>query len=333
MIVWSAVLSMLGALSAGCGPLTFVVGPSAGDRSLRATVVEPARGWLADRVAIIDVSGTIMNADKRQFVGEGDNPLSLLHESLEKARLDPRTKAVILRLNTPGGTVTASDAMYRIVQRFKKRSGKPVVAMMMDVAASGGYYLACAADTIQAYPSTVTGSIGVIMQTINFKTALSRLGIQSESFTTGANKDIGSPLGTMTDDHRAILHSLVDDFYQDFLAVVRQARPGIPPDRFSQVTDGRVFTGREAIKLGLVDHLGDLHDAFDLAKELASLKDAQLVVYHRPLHYVGSPYAATPTRPDTWARNSTQTQINLAQINFSGSLARPPVEFYYLWQP
>ncbi len=276
------------------------------------------------RVAVIDVSGVIYNASRPSVLGVGENPVALLQEKLDQAANDARTRAVILRLNTPGGTVTASDAMYREVQRFRRKTGKPVIALMMDVAASGGYYLACAADDIVAYPTAVTGSIGVIVQTVSFKPALDRWGIRAEAITTGPNKDAGSPLSNLTPEQRAVLQALVDDFYARFLDVVRQARPGIEPETFPRVTDGRILSGEQALKHGLVDQLGDVHDALALAKQRAGIARADLVMYRRPGRYVGSPYAAAPATPTT--------QLNLAQINLDTPLLGEPASgFYYLW--
>jgi protease-4 len=258
--------------------------------------------------------------------------VSLLHEQLSAAADDDRVKAVILRLNTPGGTVTASDAMYRLVERFKAATHKPVVAFMMDVTASGGYYLACAADQIMACPTTVTGSIGVIVQTISFKPAMSRFGIEAEAIASGPNKEAGSPLSTLTDENRVVLRAMVDDFYERFLSVVRKSRKNIPADQFAAVTDGRVVTGGRAAELGLVDRLGDLHDAVELAKEMGGVARADLVRYHRPFQYVGSPYAAAPNPVPHAAPGPGGTVVNLAQFNFSADYADAPTMFYYLWQ-
>lgn len=308
-----------------CGPLTLTIGGSVADDPLTATIVESEGGYRPARVAMIDVSGVLYNARRREILSIGENPAALLHEKLEKARTDKRVKAVLLRLNTPGGTVTASDTMYRQLLRFKKRSGKPIVALMMDVAASGGYYLACAADHVVAHPTTVTGSIGVIVQTISFKPALGRLGIEAEAITSGSNKDAGSPLSELTDEHRQVLHSMVDDFYQGFLDVVRRARPDIPPDRFEQVTDGRILSGEAALSAGLVDSVGDLYDALNVTKKLAKIERAELIVYHRPTNPVRTPHAAAPTGvPHT-------TQINLAQINLDEAFPGVSSGFFYLW--
>ncbi len=317
----------------GCGPMTFVVGVAPGDQRLATTVIESDGGWFNDRIAIVDVSGMIYNADKPGLIQQGENPVSLLHEQLELARHDQKVKAVILRLNTPGGTVTASDAMYRMIKRFRAETGKPVLAMMMDVTASGGYYVACAADQIMAYPTTVTGSIGVIVQTISFKPAMTRLGIEAEAITSGPNKDAGSPLSTLTEEHRNVLEEMVDDFYSRFLGVVRESRPRIKKEDFTMVTDGRVVTGRHAGKLGLVDRVGDIQEAYAWARQLAGVQKADLVAYHRPIEYVGSPYAATPVGGAMSGSGvaGRGTQINLAQFNFPACQGGSSTMFYYLW--
>ncbi len=317
---------------AGCGPMTLVVGITPGDQELTSTAVIPDGRLGSDKVAVIDVSGIIINADRPGLIRNGENPLSLFHEKLRKAENDDRVKAIILRLNTPGGAVTASDAMYRDVIRFKTKTKKPVVALMMDVTASGGYYLACSADHIVAYPTCVTGSIGVIVQTISVKPALAKIGVHTEAITSGPNKDAGSPLSTLSDEHRRIFNDLVDDFYNRFVNVVRTNRPDIHPDRLAELTDGRVISGDDAAAVGLADQTGDLYTAFESARSLAGIKKADLILYHRPLIHVGSPYAAAPAAtPET-----TNTTINLAQINLTGHAlagSDSPAVFYYLWCP
>jgi protease-4 len=326
-------------LLSGCGPATIVVGITPGDQQVVPTVVQSEGYWVSDRVAIIEVAGLIHNGRSPGLISEGENPVSLLTECLTAAEHDDDVKAVILRINSPGGTVTASDAMYREVRRFRQHSGKPVVALMLDVAASGGYYLACAADDIVAYPSTITASIGVILQTISFKEALNSIHIKADAITSGPNKDAGSPLSDLTPEQRKTLAALVDDFYKRFLGIVRERRPLIPADKFAMVTDGRVLSGSQALALGLVDQNGDLHDAFDLAKKLAHLDKANLVVYHRPLEYVGSAYAHAPGNSGGAGGGSGNpgipggTQINFAQINIGEGLLWNTAGFYYLWSP
>lgn len=321
-------------LFTGCGAMTFIVGVNPGDQMLTEKVVEKSTTGSTNKVAIIDVSGLIINAKKSGLLREGQNPVSVFHEKLQKAAKDTDVKAVLLRVNSPGGTVTATDMMYRELKRFKEKSGKPVVVLMMDVAASGGFFLSCAGDHVVAYPSTITGSIGVIIQTVTFKPALDRLGIQAEALTSGKNKAAGSPLGNMTDGHREILQGLVDDFYGKFRKVVKDSKPNIPAERFDDVTDGRVFSGTGAKELGLVDQVGDLHDAFAEAKRRAGLSSASLVIYHRPLNYVASPYSASPNiDPSSRPGGGIGTQINLLQLNMPELSGGASAGFYYLWQP
>jgi protease-4 len=329
--MWELLLAVAVLQLSACGPMTFVVGVNPGDQRLTSTVVQSDDRLFSARVAIVDVSGLIVNSNRNGLLRQGENPVALLRETLDAAAADAQVKAVILRINSPGGAVTASDAMYREVIRFRERSGKPVVALLMDVAASGGYYLACGADRIVAYPTSVTGSIGVIMQTLSVKPGLTRIGVLADAITSGPNKDAGSPLSTLTPEQRAVLQQLVDDFYARFVAVVRQRRPGIEAANLALVTDGRVFSGEQAAALGLVDRTGDLEDAFAEAKQRAGLGSADLMLFHRPLRHVGSPYAATPT-----SGVAEGTQINLAQINLDasgGGLVDAPVGFYYLWAP
>ena len=313
----------------GCGPIAFIVGVSPANQKLTATIVEPSGKWFSPRVVLVDISGMLYTGNKRGLLTRGENPVSLLDEKLRKAGADPDVKAIILRLNTPGGTVGASETMYEMIHRFKTETGKPVVALMTDVAASGGYYIACSADRIIANPTTITGSIGVIVQTMSFKSALTRIGIMTESIASGSNKDAGSPLSTLTDEHRKIIRGMVSDFYEQFIEVVRRARPDIPAEDFDRVTDGRVVTGREAHRLGLADEIGDLYLALDEAKRLAGIGQADLVVYHRPMTYIGSPYTSSVT--DLPNSMGPASQINLMQLNFPEGLARPSVGFYYLW--
>jgi protease-4 len=319
----------------GCGNLTFTVGLSSGSQELTATTVHEESGAGGNKVAIIDVSGMILNGNKPGLLSQGENPVAVLHEQLHIAQNDSDVKAVILRINSPGGTVTATDIMYREVLRFKEQSKKPVVVLQMDIAASGGYYLSCAGDWVVAYPSTITGSIGVIIQTISFKPAMDRWGIAAEALTSGKNKAAGSPFGTLTDEHRAVLQELVQDFYKRFTSTVRAARPRIPADRFADVTDGRVFSGEDALALGLVDELGDLYNAHAKAKSLANIAAADMVIYHRPLNYVASPYATAPSgQPSaSGGAGNGATQVNIMQFNLPEMPGGASVGFYYMWQP
>jgi protease-4 len=252
--------------------------------------------------------------------------------SPQKPRNDDALNAVIINHTSPGGTVTASDVMYREVMYFKQASKKPVVIQMADVAASGGYYLACSGDEIIAMPTTVTGSIGVIIQTFNFSGGMNKIGIASDAITSGPNKAMGSPFEPMSKEHRELLQGLVNDFYDNFKHLVLASRPTLSPNDVDWITDGRVVTGTRAAEVGLVDKTGDLRDSFAAAKQRAGIENAKLVKYHRPVEYVGSAYAYTPTQPAGAVSGGGGTQVNLMQMNVASPLGNTP-NFWYVWDP
>lgn len=335
MRITPPLLTLLCLALTACGPLTFTVGitPNAQRMTLSPVMRDGQMG--SDRVAIIDVSGLLVNADAPGILDSRENPVATFQEALALAAADDRVRAVVLRMNTPGGAVTATDIMYRELLRFRRDTGKPVVTLMMDVTASGGYYLACGSDAIVAYPSTVTGSIGVIVQTVSVRDGLQRIGIHTDAIVSRPNKDIASPLATLSDEERAILQNIVDDMYDQFRTVVREGRPGIDDDQWERLTDGRIMTGRAAADAGLVDSVGDLRDALALAQKLAGIERADVVLLHRPLNYVASPYGTSP--PGTHQPSAAGTQINLMQLNLDGvpggAAFSMPMGFYYLWQP
>jgi protease-4 len=274
------------------------------------------------KIAVIDVEGMILNAKVGGLLGEGDNMMSTFCERLDAAAEDPNVKAVVLRINSPGGAVTASDIMYHEVLRFREKTGKPVVACLMDVAASGGYYLAMSADRIYAHPTTVTGSIGVIMSLYNASGLFQMVGVKSNPIKSGPNKDIGNPAREMTAEERAILQGMVDSFYDQFVQVVARGR-GLPEERVRALADGRVYTGLDAQKLGLVDEIGYLDDAIDCAKAAACVKDAKVVAYDRCGGYRGSIYAGVPKIP-----SEISVKLDVPLFGNKGGAA-----FLYLWEP
>ena len=309
----------------GCSGMRFVLDVVPAMDGLTETVVleDPGAGSSA-KIALIQITGMIADADRRGLLTKGENPVARFVESLHKAAKDTKIKAIVLRINSPGGTVTASDVVYREIQHFKNTSKKPVVVLMSDVAASGGYYIACAGDEIIAHPTTITGSIGVIIQTFNFSEGMRRIGINADAITSGPNKAAGSPFEPMPPEHRALLQGLVDEFYANFVAIVTDSRPNLSIADLEWITDGRVVTGKRAAEVGLVDSTGDLRDAFVAAKKRANLTAAKLVKYHRPLEYVGSAYAQPPT---------TNPQVNMLQPNVDAGPLFDQSGFYYLWDP
>jgi len=201
-------------------------------------------------------------------------------EQLRRAADDPSVKAVVLRLNTPGGTAAASQEIALEVDRLRK-AGKKVVASMGDVAASGGYWIACRCDKIVANPGTITGSIGVIMETQNLQGLYEKLGVDPVVFKSGPHKDMGSTSRVVTEQEQQIFQSMVDDMYKQFVETVSEGR-GIDQAQVREVADGRVFTGSQAMENGLVDDLGNYYDAIDIAADLAGIRGEPEVINLSP---------------------------------------------------
>ncbi|MCH8824080.1 MAG: signal peptide peptidase SppA [Planctomycetes bacterium] len=309
----------------GCSGLRFVIDTiPAVNRLTETTVLEDKGASSSAKIALIDFTGLISDAKKRGLISPGENPVSRFVESLRKAADDKNTKAIVIRINSPGGTVTASDLLYREILYFKEESKKPVVILMADIAASGGFYMSCAGDEVIAHPTTITGSIGVIMQTFNFSEGMRKIGIKADAITSGPNKAVGSPFEPMPTEHRALLQELVDEFYAEFVAIVKKSKPNLSPADLKWVTDGRVVTGRRAVEIGLVDSVGDLRDAFAAAKRRANLSKAKLIKYHRNTEHVGSAYARKP---------QADPQVNLLQLNINAGSMFDQTGFYYLWDP
>jgi protease-4 len=278
------------------------------------------------KIALIDVEGLIANARTSSLLGGGDNPVTLFKERLDAAADDPKVKAVVLRINSPGGAVTASDIMYQDLCRFRAETGKPVVACFMDVAASGGYYLAMGCDRIYAHPTTVTGSIGVIMSLYNAHDLLAKVGVSSNAIKSGPNKDLGNPARPMTDAERAILQGMVDRFYGEFVQVVCKGR-GLPEEQVRQLADGRIYSGKQAQELGLVDEVGYLDDAIECAKDLACIRDARVVAYDRGKGHRGCIYAKGPSIP-----SEITVKIDVPALN-AWAGGQCGAAFLYLWEP
>ncbi|MBW2233514.1 MAG: signal peptide peptidase SppA, partial [Deltaproteobacteria bacterium] len=216
---------------------------------------------------------------------------------LQLASADPEVKAVIIRINSPGGTVTASDILYHRIMRFKKQRDVPVIALLVDMGTSGAYYAALAADEIIAHPTTVTGSIGVVMHSINLVGLMDKLGVHDQTVKTGAKKDIGSPLRDMTADERTLLESVLDDMQSRFMALVRERRTGLSEEAQREIADGRIFSAARAKDIGLVDRIGYLDDTVALAEQMAGLPESRLIMYRRPDEMSETAYSRAAAQP------------------------------------
>jgi protease-4 len=317
-----AFLLMFLSCVAGCGTPSFLITPVSNTNALQEQQVQPGRGWAPPKVVIVEVEGMLMNARSGGFLQPTENPVSLLAQELDRAAGDPRVKAVVLRVNSPGGTVTASDTMYGMVSAFRRKTGKPVIAATQEIAASGGYYVALAADRIVAHPTSVVGSIGVIFNTFDIEGTMGKIGLRAEAIKSGPLKDMGSPFHRLTEPERAVMQGMVDEYYARFVALVKTHRPGVDENKMSLATDGRVFSGEQAKLLGLVDQTGTLEDAIAVAKELGKAPNARVILYKRPYGYGGSIYANSA---------SPRPRADVMKLELPFGREMLPTGFYYLW--
>ena len=256
--------------------------------SLREIVVEegdPAQG----KVVVIPVQGIIQTADSNEW---GTSMVDDITQALREAASDDDVKAIVLSVDSPGGEVTASDILYNEVSKVQKE--KPVVVAMSSLAASGAYYISCAADWIIANETTVTGSIGVIIQSLNYQGLFDKVGLDQVVFKSGKFKDMLSGSRPMTPEEKAYIEGMVKQVYERFLGIVAFTRELDADKLRDTIADGRILTGKDAKDAGLVDQIGYIEDAFEKARALGEAPDAEIIRYEpavnfkRLLHLLGA---------------------------------------------
>jgi protease-4 len=243
-----------------------------------------------------------------------------LADALRQAGQDTSVVAVVIEVNSPGGGVTASDEMHQSILDFRENTSKPVVVSMGDTAASGGYYIATAADRIVANETTLTGSLGVIIPLNNFAEAAEKYGIRQVVIKSGKYKDMGSAFREMRPDEREIFQSIVNQEYAEFVDVISEGR-GIPEERVREIADGRVYSGSQARDLGLVDSFGGLDEASATAGRLAGARDTTVVRY-----------VQEPTLTETLLARLAPQEPQAQQIMEATGLDLEPKP-YYLYLP
>jgi protease-4 len=278
------------------------------------------------KILLLEVAGTI-SEEKRRIPGvfEKISMIDEFREALKKAESDKKIAALIIRINSPGGTVTASDILHHEILRFKKKTGKRVVASLMSVAASGGYYVAMAADEVFAHPTTITGSIGVIAVKFNVQELFNKIGVDQETIKSGDKKDIFSPFRPSTPEERKILQEIIDQLNGRFLDVVAEGRKDLSRAAVVKLADGRIYTAQQALGHRLVDRVGYLDDAVEGVKSSLGLRRASVVVYYRPGSYKSTIYSGLS--------EGGSPVFNLISIDGENLLSSQGVRFLYLWMP
>lgn len=284
LLIGGAIAAALLFLTIGTVLLVVLLGPGGpgggvgSAQSPQTFQEEYVSGEGPEKVAVVPVEGAIGSEESAGALATPSATPQSLRDALRQAAEDESVRAVILEVDSPGGGVTASAQMHDEIREFKESSGKPVVVSMDTVAASGGYYIATAADSIVANESTITGSLGVIISFLNYEEAEKKLGLEEVVFKSGELKDIGSPSREITPEEREVVQELVDEQYDGFVDVIVEGRD-LPEERVRELADGRIYSGLQAEGLGLVDELGDLETAAGVTEQLAGLDESTVVRY------------------------------------------------------
>ncbi|HMJ06345.1 MAG TPA: signal peptide peptidase SppA [Chthoniobacterales bacterium] len=269
----------------------------------RELQIARARKGSNDKIAIIALRGLISSSLPGSV---GDTMVDDMRFALEQAREDDHVRAIVLEIDSPGGEVTASDVIYNAV--VKARAAKPVVVYMDSVAASGGYYVACGGQYLMASDTTITGSIGVIIQTLNYEQLFNKIGLASVVFKSGKFKDMLNGARPITPEERDYVQSFVMSTYEKFLGIVAKER-NLPADGLrTTIADGRILSGRDAHDNKLIDGLGQIEDAYGKAKDLSNAPDAAVVKYGPPFT-IGRFFRALGKATDSKIEVTLPTQL------------------------
>lgn len=320
-MIAATILMTLVAIFSSCASPTVTLFPGTRDALKEFTL----QGEGDEKILMIPVSGTITHESNEEFLRTTPSTVQEIVAHLNRAERDKNVKAIMLKIDSPGGSVTASDMLYHELLSFKQRTGKTIVAAMMNVAASGGYYIALPADAIIAHPTTVTGSVGVIFMRPTVTGLTEKIGVGMEISKSGINKDMGSPFRKPTDAEKRIFEQLTTQLGKRFLDLVARHRK-VTPEKLEKIATARIFLADQALELGMIDSVGYLSDALAQTKKMAALKqNAKVVVYRR-----------SEFRDDNIYNPATQTEpslAGLAAINPWAKMGFAEAGFYYMWTP
>ena len=276
----------------------------------------------SDKIAILDIDGVISGRASSSLLASQPNTVHEIRSRLERIEEDLRVKAVVLNVSSPGGEVTACDVIYDELVRVKTKRDLPIVATIVDTGASGGYYIASAADTILAHPTAIVGSIGVILQAVNVSGLFEKIGVSVVTIKSGTFKDMLSPFKLEDSGDVDVLDDVVKRLHARFVDIVDRGRPGLERDRVESLADGKVYVAEQALEKGLIDGVGYLTDAIDEAAKRADIEDPTVIRYSRSRSLGQSIYAVNSTpRPRTGISLSLDPE------------AVPSPRFMYLWVP
>ena len=318
------VVSALLLAMATCGCIVIPLGDLVTGSDYSEQVIEKGDGFFAGKIAVIELSGVLSSSPRGIFFTSPDNSVSALKAQLDLAAADSGVQGVLLRIASPGGEVTACDNLYHEVKKFRAEPGKPEVAYIDSIGASGGLYAAMGADAVISQPTAIVGSIGVIMQSMDLSRAIAAFGIEMDPIKSGKMKDLNTPWRSMTKAERLVLQKLVDDMYQRFVDVVAASRKQLDRAKVLELADGRVFSGIEAARVGLVDRTGYIEDAVgEISSRLGNPgRKPTLIRYSREATGGANIYTLGGAR----RAGENSITLRLDGLNSSPGL-------YYLWKP
>ena len=289
--------------------------------SFEEIVVE--EGSAVEKILLIDIDGPISNRPKKTLVGfrSDTGMVDRIREILKKAEKDKNIKGILLRVNSPGGTVTSSDIIYHEIKSFKERFKVKVYVSVIDVAASGGYYVALAGDLIMVHPTSLVGSIGVLALKLNLESLMDKVGVEWEVVKSSKKKDFMSPFRPLTKEERVLFQETIDRYYDRFVDLVVLNRDGLDVKEVRALADGRVYNARQALNNHLVDSIGYLKDLVELAKKELDQPDLKVVTYSRPREYKSNYYSSMGSTP----------KINLINLDLGFDWNQISPQFLFLW--
>lgn len=314
------VFIVLSVILNGCTLFNVSIVPSV--KPLKEKVIE---GNGERKLLLVDISGFISEKESGA-IKEQPSMVSQMKEILTKAEKDDDIAGLILRINSPGGTVAASDTIYHEIKQFQSRRKVPVYACITGLGTSGAYYIATASDLIIAHPAAVTGSIGVLLLNLNVEGLLEKVGIAEKTIKSGEKKDILSPFRQSTPEEQKIMQNIIDNFAARFRGVILARKNNrLDENNLGKLADGRIYSADQALAAGLIDRVAYLDDAIKEMKKAIGIKETKVVTYYRPGDYKGSIYsAAAPGSPSA---------INLINIEAGALEMFSTPQFLYMWRP